>query len=510
MSSRSSNNGNKKGDRSVRFANDTVEPSTVKDTPASKRRRVQVANPNSDGRMSSIRDDGDHENYDDDDRKPAAVSNFDKSSKKKSKKKYFQNEDELDDIDDWNEELDDGVDGGGGLGGDGIIASERKLIEAKRKRRQKRGGMIMEEFEKDDDDGRGSATVDHHAMTDEDYEDMEGERSLKTEGIKFEPFHMRDEEEDGTGYFDGDTYVFRRNPNDDGEPDAWADSLNDPEQDIEGDQPSSSSSLSKQAPQSSSTVDNSSAGQENLDELTKEELYGRMYHLISGTESVAKAIQRYGKIVKQEQNQKRKMKKTKANDETTTATQHEVSAAAASTAKSCLDKITGAANALLLQGDVDIYQTTSNDIRRKYPSIVTTAGAAATATNNTTDGVAKTTRTAAAAAPSSGSSKTQWEYVGNENEQIQGPFTTEQMLGWVQAGYFVGTQRVKIRTIQEEELSTEDDLLADLMDDDDDDEEEEEDGDGDDPNPNPTKKPKRNLVRGEWMWSNEVDYKSFL
>ena len=41
-----------------------------------------------------------------------------------------------------------------------------------------------------------------------------------------EPFNLKSEREDGEGYFDGDTYVFRRGKGDE-EEDAWLDNLND-------------------------------------------------------------------------------------------------------------------------------------------------------------------------------------------------------------------------------------------------------------------------------------------
>eukprot|EP00529_Nitzschia_sp_RCC80_P023962 CAMPEP_0113498788 /NCGR_PEP_ID=MMETSP0014_2-20120614/31376_1 /TAXON_ID=2857 /ORGANISM="Nitzschia sp." /LENGTH=455 /DNA_ID=CAMNT_0000392869 /DNA_START=92 /DNA_END=1456 /DNA_ORIENTATION=+ /assembly_acc=CAM_ASM_000159 len=437
------------GGRSVRFANDT--------------KKADATTTNNKRKLTSLQDNDDDDNGGDHDYHGGFGGNL--QNKKSKKKKYYQNEDELDDVDDWNEEEE--MESGGGIGGGatapgGItVASEKELIEAKRQRRAKKLGGLMDDFEEeedggDDDDGDDAADDGEEDNDDED--DIYGsnrkrrdERSLKSEGVKFEPFNMRDEQEDGEGYFDGDTYVFRRNPGgDDGEPDAWADALNDPEQQqqADGTTPSKSATLSKLA----------SSEQENLDDLTKEELYGRIYSLISGTESVAKAIQRYGKIVKQEQDQKRKLKKNAGKSSLTD--ELAAGATASSAAKTSLDKVTGAANALLLQGDVDIYQTTSSDIRRKYPNVVATAAAASAAEKSSSSSKATST--------------VQWEYVGNENDQIQGPFTTQQMLSWIQAGYFVGAQRVKIRTIhekeqQEEKESTEDDLLADLMDDDDDD-----------------------------------------
>ena len=50
--------------------------------------------------------------------------------------------------------------------------------------------------------------------------------SLAAEGIAIEPFSMQEENSDGRGYFEGDTYVFRRRDADDqAEPDAWLESV---------------------------------------------------------------------------------------------------------------------------------------------------------------------------------------------------------------------------------------------------------------------------------------------
>ena len=145
-----------------------------------------------------------------------------------------------------------------------------------------------------------------------------------------------------------------------------------------------------------------------------------------------------------------------------------------------MNELTGAANALLLRGEVEIYQATKPDIERFLPTsqFQTPAG---------------TKRLIEKQPPA------KWEYQGNQDGVNHGPYTTEQMLEWVKAGYFVGAQRVKIRTIREgqKEVSTQEDLLADLLDDDD----EEDNGDA---------KSERALVKGEWQWSNEVDFGAYL
>jgi CD2 antigen cytoplasmic tail-binding protein 2 len=389
------------------------------------------------------------------------------------------NQDELDDIEDWNARDDEDVDTGG-------LPSQSQLIEAKRKRREQRGGIF------DDDNNNNNK---HHLD--------ETEASLAKDGVKIEPFHMREEETDGSGYFDGDTYVFRNNVlTEDGEADAWADTLmKDGNGQAGGDDDDDGPKISIARNRAAAAARNKStttAPQEDLDELSKEELYQRIVPLMGGArESIMAAIRRYGTLAKpkfhsknrRNQQKQPNQQETKANDSTSII----------NVAKSHLDDLTGAANALLLKGEVDIYDRTRQSILRLYPSLSDTADAKPSIATAT--------------------SKPKWEYQGNEDHQLHGPYTTDQMIGWVRSGYFVGAQRVKIRTIttsvEEEEkvvveppqLSTEEDLMADLMDDDDDDEEEEE--------SRPVKKARDAqsttiTVKGQWMWSNEIEYRKYL
>ncbi len=386
------------------------------------------------------------------------------SHKIKGKSRDRLNEDELDDIDDWDERED------GDLGAGNNLPSQSQLIEAKRKRREQRNSM----FE------------------DDDHFD-EAETSLAKEGVKIEPFNMREEETDGTGYFDGDTYVFRKNtPAEDGEADAWADTLMKDGND-DGDEDRLKISIARNI--ATKKQNESSSTQEDLDDLTKEQLYKRIVPLMGDSmESIMEAIRRYGKLAKTNSKSKNRWKQQK-RDAKETDNESNV-------AKSHLDALTGAASALLLKGEVDVYDKTRQDMLRMFPSLLVQVQGM----NGNDD--------TKAAPPSKTTSKPKWEYQGNEDNQLHGPYTTEQMIAWVRSGYFVGAQRVKIRTISveeqaeeekvEPELSTEDDLMADLMDDDEEDEEES----------RPTKKAKDSkstiVVKGEWMWSNEIDYQKYL
>ena len=103
-----------------------------------------------------------------------------------------------------------------------------------------------------------------------------------------------------------------------------------------------------------------------------------------------------------------------------------------------------------------------------------------------------------------------WEYRGNQDGQIHGPYTTEQMVGWIGAGFFVGEAAVDVRRARTASAAatatataTADDLMADLMDSDDDDGGCGGGGGGDDE--------KEEVMREEpWQRSDRVDFRSLL
>lgn len=394
------------------------------------------------------------------------------SHKVRGKSRDRINEDELDDIDDWNEQEDGVPDNDGNCA---PLPSQSQLIEAKRKRREQQGASSG-------------------LFNDNDNHLNEAETSLANDGIKIEPFHMREEETDGTGYFDGGTYVFRKNvPAEDGEADAWADTLmldgNGHIDDANEDRLTIKIARNKASRKETDSL----TMQEDLDDLSKEQLYKRITPLMGDAmESIMEAIRRYGKVAKTKYNSKNRRKQFKLKEQETNKNDNSINVA-----KSHLDNLTGVANALLLKGEVDIYDTTRQAILRMFPSLSENLRV----NDNNDDADTKI-------------SKPNWEYQGNEDNKLHGPYTTEQMVAWVRSGYFVETQRVKIRTIHVQEqadeekvepkLSTEDDLLADLMDDDDEEEEDK----------RPSKRSKGNrpslTIKGGWMWSNEINYEKYL
>ena len=164
----------------------------------------------------------------------------------------------------------------------------------------------------------------------------------------------------------------------------------------------------------------------DMDDWSKEELNARILPLVSGSETILQAIFRDGTLIK-------RLPKGEAG----------------SLSQKSLDDLTLASNAILLQGDVDIYQKTRTDIMEMVP--------------DQPEAVVPVTQQGPVV---------QWEYKGNRDGERHGPYSTQEMLGRTQAGYFFGSQAVQIRTVisgSASQASTQDELLLDLMDDDDND-----------------------------------------
>ncbi|GAX15927.1 hypothetical protein FisN_UnNu078 [Fistulifera solaris] len=257
--------------------------------------------------------------------------------------------------------------------------------------------------------------------------------SLASEGIAVEPFHMKQEESDGTGFFDGDTYIFRRDNKE--EPDAWLDGLEN-----------NNSSNEEPAVRSVSRPrEKPRAESENWDSMEPAVLYARMIPLVSESETVLKAIARYGNS----------MKRTPQGETNQLA-------------QDALNLLTSASNSLLLRGQVDIYEKTQKDLLQLLPE-------------------EKHSR-------DSSTSTVQWEYEGRQDGKIHGPYSTADMLSWIQAGYFVGESAVNVRTVQKKVKSMQDDLMGDLLEDDDDDE---------------NQNYEDEYERGEWVLSDQVNFAKY-
>ena len=353
---------------------------------------------------------------------------------------------------------------------------------------------------------------------------------------------MKAEREGGEGYFDGDTYVFRRGEGRDAddEPDAWVDELGDgagASGAADGAAASASeiSTASSIARISAKRTKKDRSSLLDLEDVSYEELCNRASALLaSDTETVARALKRYGDVIARDRKRRQeaaKAAKKKAGtpssagpNDANAKNGKDADAAAddagVSAAQKALSELTELADAILMGGDSEIYSRNRSDLMKSA-----SGGADATGDEHEAghkrkrnyfseeqDGnvipITNATRSdeTATSTPPAASTKVpvQWEYRGNQDNQIHGPYTTEQMLGWIRAGYFVGETAVDVRRIKSstdssagaEPTVTSDDLMADLMDSDDDDGDSKDKEGGD----------------SEQLWekSDKVDFQSYL
>lgn len=327
-----------------------------------------------------------------------------------------------------------------------------------------------------------------------------------------EPFNLKAEREGGEGYFDGDSYVFRKLEDGgralDEEPDAWLDGLGGRDADGGGKSAFGADGaeggiarLSRAGTTSSSAK--SKQPKLDLDEVPTAVICGRTAALLAGDkETVAGALKRYGDVISRDR-QRRKKKQRKEDGRSDAGEEDEEGVAAA---RKALSDLTDLADAMLMGGDGDVYSRTKEELAK----MAAAAGGehAFSGQKRKRDyfaGAGQANTATVAESVSEVKVAVQWEYRGNEDQQTHGPYSTEQMMGWIQAGYFVGNAAVDVRRIAPEVVSSAaaaadvapaNDLMADLMDSDDDDVE--------------GGNTSSEAMDDGWERSDEVDFASFL
>ena len=443
---------------------------------------------------------------------------------------------------------------------DASVKTLKEVEEAKRRRgRVRRREDELEgstaDFDKDDNKHYANNN-DMSLITDQDKnpDDYETNAGINAE-CPVEPFNMNAEKDGGLGYFDGDTYVFRHNQKPvDGEDDAWLDGVGEDNEKETGGGGLDSTSIWKPS-------DAKSAG--NKEEQSKrkskfvseddipEDIGRRMATLLQDdNETVMMALTRHGASIRQLQSQqqklakkskikKRKSSKSKKEDDTASTTSSSSDNIDAEMkqlkikveqTRECVEELTELADALLFGGETEAYELTKSDwihkfkLEQHFPS----SSAAAVQRKRPLDGVEDTqtkkkskgyfdttteeTKTVTQVADNTHKppeeSTVMWEYKGNEDGTIHGPYTSQQMKDWTSCGYFVGESAVDIRRVgrsdtgksdskqkskDEDTKADVDDLMADLMDDD-----EEE-----------TKKESED-TSASWMRSDRVDFSLYI
>lgn len=301
-----------------------------------------------------------------------------------------------------------------------------------------------------------------------------------------EPFNMTSEREDGMGYFEGDTYVFRRGKGEE-EEDAWLDQLKEQQSDSQNAQEDAFRNIEKGSKSANKSQAKKSKVLDQLDQLTQEQVYDLIVPLLATeNETVIQALGRYGNIIKREAKQRKEMLRKQKQTEQSV---NEVDQLESSSTKA-LNQLTELSNLCMMKfDDNSIYDrdrqyftkflAASDELeakKRKRSYFSSELGSE----NTSVDNNQKRSRIENSEnATTEVKREVQWEYRGNEDNAIHGPYSTQQMMEWIKAGYFVGAMAVDVRIVKSEEApvvdakskeEVVDDLLGDLEDSDNEDE----------------------------------------
>ena len=440
---------------------------------------------------------------------------------------------------------------------DASVKSLAEIEEAKRRRGRVRRredeieGSIAH-FDKDDTKHYANNN-DMSLITDQDKNPDEYETNAGINAaVPVEPFNMNAEKDGGLGYFDGDTYVFRHNQKPiDGEDDAWLDGVGEDNEKETGGGGLDSTSIWK--PSDSKAPGNKGEQSKIKSKFVSEDdipedIGRRMATLLQDdNETVMMALTRHGASIRQLQSQqqklakkskikKRKSSKSKKEDDTASTTSSssdnidvEVKQLKVKVeqTRECVEELTELADVLLFGGETEAYELTKSDWIHKFKleQYFPSSSAAAVKRKRPLEGEEDTTKKKSKGYFDTDTEETtkvadntnkppeesvvMWEYKGNEDGTIHGPYTSQQMKDWTSCGYFVGESAVDIRRVEssdagkndskqeskEEDTKADvDDLMADLMDDDDAEVE--------------TKKESEDT--SAWMRSDRVDFSLYL
>ena len=435
---------------------------------------------------------------------------------------------------------------------DPAVHGSLEIEEAKRKRGRvrrnedldaSRGGGIADDDHTENDNPTLSLITDHGANLDT-YESNAGGNA----SCPVEPFNMNAEQEGGMGYFDGDTYVFRQNTKPiDGEEDAWLDGFKAEDDDENEEEARGGGGLDSTAvwnPNSDDTKKPSVNRKQKdkfkyIDEnATAQSIGQRLVTLLqSDGETAMNALSRHGSQLREMQSKEQKLKKgkslfrkrkSKSKDTLNEGDSDKMSKLSSQIqeTRSVVEELTELADALLFRGEADAYDLTKADWihRFKLESHLPLASRKRPTDYGINFLEVKKQRRYFDEANGESTKQPEstqqlqdehvmWEYKGNEDGAIHGPYTSKQMMEWTSCGYFVGDSAVDIRRVKspaennkketpEESTSTKtdvDDLMADL------------DSDGED-NGNEEEKESSNVANAEssWMRSDRVDFTVYL
>jgi len=242
--------------------------------------------------------------------------------------------------------------------------------------------------------------------------------------------------------------------------------------------------------------------------LTKGQVYNEIVPFLAmESETILQALSRYGAIIKREkklcQNEKIKRDKNVKHESASTR---------------ALDRLTELSSLCMMKfDDTNVYEHTRENLIRilKKNDVKETVKRKRGYFNSDVadkEGISGDSRHACRRSKTGEANrkadKVQWEYRGNKDYAIHGPYDTIQMLQWIKAGYFMGETAVDVRkvaAIKDDKIipitreEAADDLLGDLED------IGGEEGGGGERGPK-----KFSASSSEWLKSDQVDFSLYL
>ncbi|OQV16184.1 putative CD2 antigen cytoplasmic tail-binding protein 2 [Hypsibius exemplaris] len=275
---------------------------------------------------------------------------------------------------------------------------------------------VEEEGDDDDEDGDDGQESDgkqeYKILGDDDVEGQEDGTVKVDDGVRITPFNIQEELEEGHFDTDGNFYVDK----DKGVKDAWLEGLDQfADEDYE--------KLRKKKADEAAAEDAAAPAAQS-----DSELYKIILGLLRPGESIGKALRRLGAGIKPTQRVKK----------------GGLSAAAATAVdpvKKEFDALTAAADAILGKGNLEIYQETFEKIQHKLSKDdARLKGLAVDAEADIfgEDFDAKKVSQPKADEEEDSANQTLWEYKweNTETADIHGPYSSEQMIDWVQQDFF--------------------------------------------------------------------------
>ncbi|CAF0733994.1 unnamed protein product [Rotaria sordida] len=304
----------------------------------------------------------------------------------------------------------------------------------------------------EDDDEQDNAKT----MNQDDLDDIGQEKATIgfDDEVKITPFNIEEEMEEGH-YDESGCFQWRKKDKDEVH-DAWLDEIdwtnvknyklkNSQTTEENPDDPS----------KMNSSNDDEDDDETNDNQFNEANTLKSILAIMQPNETVVRAIKRLGAAATSNKSKQRIKQRKPLPGEIPTASPVELTSEELKKNKLLLEEMTGLADQFVSNGQLDIYQETYEQLKKKLDRLQSSASSS---TNNPTfDMYADSDITASITSSTlsnnkNDSSTTLWEYTTDNNSTIQGPFTTEQMIRLTNIEGKLDKDKVRCRRVGTEQF----------------------------------------------------------